>query len=76
MTQRIIALAGSARRASLNKRLGQFAAARACALGGSGVFLDLADYRLPLYDGDLEAAQGVPGSALALGEQVASADWS
>ena len=74
MTQRIIALAGSARRASLNKRLGQFAAARACALGGSGVFLDLADYRLPLYDGDLEAAQGVPDSALALGEQVASAD--
>ena len=74
MAQRIIALAGSARRESLNKRLAQVAAARVSALGGSGVFLDLADYRMPLYDGDYETAQGVPGSALALGEQVAAAD--
>ena len=74
MTQRIIALAGSARRESLNKQLARVAAARVSARGGEGVFLDLADYRMPLYDGDYEAAEGVPASALALGEQVASAD--
>ena len=74
MAQRIIALAGSARRESLNKQLARIAAARVSALGGKGVFLDLADYRMPLYDGDYETAEGVPEGALALGEKVASAD--
>ena len=74
MAPRIIALAGSARRESLNKQLARVAAARVSARGGEGVVLDLADYRMPLYDGDYEAAEGVPASALALGEQVASAD--
>ena len=74
MAPRIITLAGSARRESLNKRLARVAAARASALGGDGVFHDLAEYRLPLYDGDYETANGVPEGALALGEQVASAD--
>ena len=72
--RRIVVLAGSARRESLNKRLARVAAARVSALGGEGVFMDLADYRLPLYDGDYETANGVPGPALALGEQVAGAD--
>ena len=72
--RRIIAVAGSARRESLNKRLARVAAARVSVLGAEGVFLDLADYRLPLYDGDYETANGVPEGALALGEQVASAD--
>ncbi|MDE0220988.1 MAG: NAD(P)H-dependent oxidoreductase [Spirochaetaceae bacterium] len=67
-------LAGSARRESLNKRLARVAAARVAALGGEGVFLDLADYRMRLYDGDYETANGVPGPARALGEQVAAAD--
>ena len=74
MAPRIITLAGSARRESLNKQLARVAAARVSALGGEGVFLDLADYRMPLYDGDYESANGVPEGALALGEQVALAD--
>ena len=74
MAPRIITLAGSARRESLNKQLARVAAARVSALGGEGVFLDLADYRMPLYDGDYESANGVPESARVLGEQVASAD--
>ena len=72
--RRIVSLAGSARRESLNKRLARVAAARVSALGGEGVFLDLADYRMPLYDGDYETANGVPDPAHALGEQVAAAD--
>lgn len=67
-------MAGSARRESLNKQLARVAATRVSALGGEGVFLDLADYRMPLYDGDYESANGVPESARALGDQVASAD--
>ena len=73
-TRRIAVLAGSVRRESLNKQLARVAAARVAALGGEGVFLDLADYRMPLYDGDYEAANGVPGPAFALGEQVAASD--
>ena len=73
-TRRIVVLAGSARRESLNKRLARVAAARVAALGGEGVFLDPADYRMPLYDGDYETANGVPGPARVLGEQVAAAD--
>ena len=72
--RRIVSLAGSARRESLNKRLARVAAARVSALGGEGVFLDLADYRMPLYDGDYETENGVPDPAHALGEQVAAAD--
>ena len=72
--RRIVSLAGSARRESLNKQLARVAAARVSALGGEGVFLDLADYRMPLYDGDYETANGVPDPVHALGEQVAAAD--
>ena len=57
MAPRINTLAGSARRESLNKRLAQVAAVRVSALGGEGVFLDLADYRMPLYDGGLRGWQ-------------------
>jgi NAD(P)H-dependent FMN reductase len=71
--RRIVALAGSARRESLNKRLARVAAARVSALGGEGLFLDLADYRMPLYDGDYETANGVPAPAHALFDQVAEA---
>ena len=72
--RRIVALAGSARRGSLNKQLARVAAARVSALGGEGVFLDPADYRMPLYDGDYETANGVPDAAYALGAQVVAAD--
>jgi len=36
--------------------------------------LTLADLNLPLYDGDLEAAEGVPASVKTLAEQIAAAD--
>ncbi|ATJ81942.1 NADPH-dependent FMN reductase [Halomonas beimenensis] len=63
---RILVFAGSARKASFNKRLARLAAARLEAQGGHPTFIDLADYPLPLYDGDLEAEQGLPDNVLAL----------
>jgi chromate reductase len=33
-----------------------------------------ADLRLPLYDGDLEAAEGIPAAVQALSDQIAAAD--
>lgn len=60
---KILAFAGSARRDSFNKRLVAAAAARAQALGAEVTVVDLADYPIPLYDGDLEAESGLPEKA-------------
>jgi NAD(P)H-dependent FMN reductase len=57
---RILAFAGSARRASLNRRLIHVAAAGARSAGAEVTIIDLAEFPLPLYDGDLEAAEGLP----------------
>jgi NAD(P)H-dependent FMN reductase len=63
MTARILVFAGSARSGSLNKKLARVAAAAVRAAGAEATLIDLADYPMPLYDGDLEAREGVPGSA-------------
>ena len=63
MTARILVVAGSARSGSLNKKLARVAAAAVRAAGAEATLIDLADYPMPLYDGDLEARDGVPVSA-------------
>jgi len=71
---RLLVIAGSARRGSLNLRLAGAAAALAREAGASVEALDLRALQLPLYDGDLEAAGGVPEEALRLLEAVRGAD--
>jgi NAD(P)H-dependent FMN reductase len=66
MTARILAFAGSARRDSLNKKLARAAHAAAQAAGARATYVDLDDYPMPLYHGDLEAASGMPEKARAL----------
>jgi NAD(P)H-dependent FMN reductase len=63
---RILAFAGSARAASFNKRLIKIAIRGADGAGARCTFIDLRDYALPLYDADLEAAEGLPDSAARL----------
>lgn len=63
MTAKILAFAGSARRDSLNKKLIRIAARGAQAEGAEVTLIDLADFPLPLYDGDIEAADGIPENA-------------
>lgn len=63
---KILAFAGSARKASYNKLLVRVAAGGAVAAGAAVTVIDLRDYPLPLYDGDLEAEEGVPANALKL----------
>ncbi|MHC2069078.1 NADPH-dependent FMN reductase [Bremerella sp. T1] len=65
---KILAFAGSARRDSFNKKLVRIAARGAEEAGAEVTLLDLADFPLPLYDGDLEAEQGIPENAKALKE--------
>ena len=59
-TPRILAFAGSTRTDSFNKRLIKIAVAGAQAAGAEVTLIDLRDYPLPLFDGDLEAREGLP----------------
>jgi NAD(P)H-dependent FMN reductase len=59
---KILAFAGSTRTASYNKRLIQAAIAGARAAGGDVTYLDLRDLPLPLFDEDLETAEGLPAN--------------
>jgi chromate reductase len=63
---KILAFSGSIRRDSWNRKLIRSAVDATRAAGGKVTLIDLADYSLPLYNGDLEAAQGLPDSALRL----------
>jgi len=65
---KILAFAGSIRRDSLNKRLVKLAAVKAREAGGEVTLIDLGDFALPLYDGDLEEAEGAPANATKLFE--------
>ncbi len=70
---RLLMFAGSARRDSLNKKLAAAAAQVARSLGAEVDLIDLADYPMPLYDGDLEA-EAFPQAASALREKMIAAD--
>ncbi|MBW2291687.1 MAG: NAD(P)H-dependent oxidoreductase [Deltaproteobacteria bacterium] len=65
---RIVGFAGSARSDSFNKKLVRVALDACAALGAETTLVDLRDYALPVYDGDLEAAEGLPENAMRLKE--------
>ncbi|MHB1213473.1 MAG: NADPH-dependent FMN reductase [Thiobacillus sp.] len=63
---KILAFSGSIRRDAWNRKLIQCAVGATRAAGGDVTLIDLADYALPLYNGDLEDRDGLPDSALRL----------
>ncbi len=67
----IVGIAGSLRRASLNAALLRAAVA---AMPAGSVLEPASIAGIPLYDGDLEAAQGIPPAVTALKERIAAAD--
>lgn len=62
-TPKILAFAGSTRIDSYNKKLVQVAANGARAAGAEVTYIDLRDYAMPLFDEDLEKAEGMPANA-------------
>ena len=66
MSTKILAFAGSTRTNSYNKMLVRNAAHIAEQQGATVTLLDLRDYPMPLYDGDLETNSGIPACALEL----------
>ncbi|QFR34120.1 NADPH-dependent FMN reductase [Ancylobacter sp. TS-1] len=71
---RIVTFAGSIRTGSFSASLAALAAKELALMECEPVLLSLADYPMPLYDGDLEAEQGVPEAARKLRDQLARAD--
>ena len=74
MSARILVFAGSARRESLNKKLARVAAGFAKEAGGDVTFVDLDDYPMPVYHGDLESAEGMPANGMKLREMFIAHD--
>lgn len=65
-TPLILALAGSLRAGSFNSRILHIAAEAAREAGAEVKVIDLREFPLPIYDGDLEAAEGLPANVMAL----------
>lgn len=71
---KILCFAGSLRKDSFNKKLARVAVECATAAGAEATFLDLKEYPLPIYDGDLEAADGLPENALKIKDLMKAHD--
>lgn len=66
----LLVIAGSTRSGAFSKQLARAACGLATAAGCGATFVDLRDHAMPLYDGDLEAAQGLPAAAITLRTMV------
>jgi chromate reductase, NAD(P)H dehydrogenase (quinone) len=67
---RILAFSGSARRESLNKKLLAVAIEATRAAGAEVTLHDFKEFPIPMYDGDLEDAEGIPANAQKLIELI------
>lgn len=68
---RILAFSGSARRESFNKKLLAVVVTETRAAGAEVTVVDFKEMPIPLYDGDLEDAEGMPANAKKLVELIA-----
>ena len=73
-TTRILAFAGSNRKASCNRKLIGAAAQLGTEAGLEVTLVDLNEYDLPIYNGDLEETSGLPANALALKKLIHAHD--
>ncbi|MHB8601665.1 MAG: NADPH-dependent FMN reductase [Nitrosotalea sp.] len=69
---KILAFAGSTRIDSFNKKLVKIAAAGAMESNADVTVIDLRDFAMPLYDGDLEQKEGLPSNARKLKDLMLS----
>lgn len=72
--KKVLVFAGSARNSSVNKKFAASAAAAAEAAGAAVTLIDLADFPAPVYDGDIEASEGLPKTMQDLRALIAAHD--
>ena len=71
---KVLVFAASLRAQSLNRKLALFAARVAQRAGASVDLADMRDFEVPLYDGDVETAQGIPAGARELQRRLLASD--
>lgn len=71
---KILAFAGSMRKDSLNKKMLRIAVEGAREAGAEVTLIDLKEFPVPLYDGDIEAESGLPENAIKLQELMLAHD--
>lgn len=71
---KLLVISGSARKASVNGKLAKVACKLASETGVEAECIDPRDHVLPLYDADLEEADGLPEVARELKEKFVAAD--
>ncbi len=71
---KLIVFAGSLRTDSCNKKFAREALRLAKETGAEAEFIDLKDYPMPVYDGDIESTTGIPDATKALGKKIIAAD--
>ena len=69
-----LAFSGSTRQGSFNSKLVAALASEISNLGATAELINLRDFAMPIYDGDLEAASGLPSGTLALKAKLDAAD--
>jgi chromate reductase, NAD(P)H dehydrogenase (quinone) len=70
MSQKILVIPGSLRTGSLNAKLAAVAAYQIAQAGAEVTRISLADFPLPIYDGDLQTRSGVPKNAVNLKRMI------
>ena len=63
---KILAFSGSARLESWNKKLISYSASVLRSHGATVTLIDLRDFPMPIYDGDIESGSGIPENGLKL----------
>ncbi|MGX1886860.1 NADPH-dependent FMN reductase [Streptomyces sp. NPDC055287] len=71
---RVLVIGGALRAASTNARLASLVARLVADTGAAADLAAMRDFDMPLYDGDREAAEGVPDGALALRDRLERCD--
>ncbi|MDP2204679.1 MAG: NAD(P)H-dependent oxidoreductase [Alphaproteobacteria bacterium] len=71
---KLVAFSGSSRKESFNTKLLVQAVAAARAVGAEVTVVELAAYDMPIYDGDDEAASGLPAGAVAFKKLLRESD--
>ena len=71
---KILVLTGSVRLGSMNRKLARQTVEALRDAGVEATLADLRDFPMPIYDGDLEAGQGLPPAAKALKEMARGHD--
>src|ERR1700753_2564475 len=69
---KILVIPGSLRTGSLNAKLAATIAAELAQAGAEITRISLADFPLPIYDGDLQAKSGIPKTAVKLKRMMSS----